>query len=113
MRHPSLNRSRISRSVAAIALLALLVAGTFYVLPHVWTHSGNNAPVANSLRASAPPPAIHQDASTQATARDTVKSASPILREPTPQKIHAATLNAALQQIPASATSNDLSRLEA
>src|SRR5579863_5772418 len=102
MRQPSLNRSRISRSVAAIALLALLLAGTFYVLPRAWTHSTKNAPVQNSLSAVAPPPAIHEDASTRALAPAAVTLALPLSRKAAPEKFHSATLNSALQKIPVS-----------
>ena len=48
MRNTSENSSRVNRTIAAVALLALLVAGTLYVFPRVWNHAPKNSSVADS-----------------------------------------------------------------
>jgi uncharacterized repeat protein (TIGR01451 family) len=113
MRQPSQKRSRISQSVAAVALLAVLVSGTFYFAPRVWKHAAKNAPVAKSITVSAPPLAIHRNAPTQAPPIVAVKPAPLLSRKPAPEETKSAALSADLHQIPVSPKSNNLSTLEA
>jgi photosystem II stability/assembly factor-like uncharacterized protein len=88
------NGGRLSKWIAAVALLALFVAGTIYVAPRVWKHAAKNARMSVSLRASAPSPAGRPN---------TAPQVSPATRTaPSPS------LNGALRQIPASPTADKL-----
>ena len=108
MANTSENSSRVSRTIAAVALLALLVAGTLYIFPNLWKHAVKNSPVAETTRTSAATIAIHPDAPKQSSPIISAKPAPPA-----PKKDRSTTLTAALQQIPASPAPNNLKPLAA
>jgi len=101
MRNTSENSSRISKWIAAAALLAMAVAGITYVAPHLWNRAAKHSPVAYSARPTALSPAV-PDAATARVAPTVALNPTPAA----PAISKSPALTAALGQIPGVASPN-------